>query len=659
MTINRVDNLEITEDDIRYAENILFDKVNIFDEEERIPIIKDFNESFDVNACPGSGKTTALLAKLIILSKKMPLKNGQGICVLTHTNVAIDEIKKKLGEKSDILFKYPNYFGTIQNFVDKYLAIPYYKRQTNEYIKSIDDDKYFDHIRKLSSLTYPKIMSFIEYCIERGYGNYTNRSFEANLVTLISNRHLDIYDDNIVIRDNNGNSLVDKFYYKELSELMLNRCLNKGILRYNDAYILAEKYIMKFPKLQSYFSSRFKYVFIDEMQDISRIQMDILEKIFDTEKIIMQRFGDVNQRIGQFEEDENNWSLCENCKTINSSKRYGEGIIKFLEPLRVVKKGNMTGNKNISTLNPYIIIYNYNSINKVIYKYFEILEKNDIKEYDSKQIKVIGKLAIQVENPYITIPSYVDGYIRKNDKKLPLNRKAVNKLSNFETIGDFYNYLIYIILLAIDKNDKRVSKDELLKLMKEEYNSEFMIYRSHVINWKKNFGIDTKQTLQDIVEKTEELFKGVKELNYNNEILKSKLISESFKESFEAELAATSVSDKFRIEANDTVDTIFGTKGETHLATLYLESRLVYDNGTDRSDISRILDYMVNKKSEVDDCDKEALMNAYVAMSRAEKLTCIAVQYDTIKGRIKEFIKYGYEVIACDDEIENLIKEEN
>ena len=128
-------NIEITEDDIRYAEEILFGKTNIFDKEERIPIIENFNKSFDVNACPGSGKTTVLLAKLIILSRKMPLNNGQGICVLTHTNVAIDEIKSKLGDKSDILFKYPNYFGTIQNFIDKYLAIPYLKDKRMKMLK--------------------------------------------------------------------------------------------------------------------------------------------------------------------------------------------------------------------------------------------------------------------------------------------------------------------------------------------------------------------------------------------------------------------------------------------------------------------------------------------------------------------------------------------
>lgn len=33
-------------------------------------------ESKDVSACPGSGKTTVLLAKLKVLSDRMPLKNN-------------------------------------------------------------------------------------------------------------------------------------------------------------------------------------------------------------------------------------------------------------------------------------------------------------------------------------------------------------------------------------------------------------------------------------------------------------------------------------------------------------------------------------------------------------------------------------------------------
>ncbi len=105
-------------------------------------------DTMDVIAVQGSGKTTVLLAKLHILAQRMPFNDGKGICVLTHTNVAIDEIKERLGSKADVLFSYPNFFGTIQSFVDKYLAIPYYSLKTNSRSIIIDPKYYEERMEK-------------------------------------------------------------------------------------------------------------------------------------------------------------------------------------------------------------------------------------------------------------------------------------------------------------------------------------------------------------------------------------------------------------------------------------------------------------------------------------------------------------------------------
>jgi superfamily I DNA/RNA helicase len=86
--------INITDDDIRYAEKILLPANKEFDE-ERINFIRNL-ETIDLQAVPGSGKTTALLAKLIILERKLPFQDGSGILVLSHTNAAIDEIKEKI-----------------------------------------------------------------------------------------------------------------------------------------------------------------------------------------------------------------------------------------------------------------------------------------------------------------------------------------------------------------------------------------------------------------------------------------------------------------------------------------------------------------------------------------------------------------------------------
>ena len=63
-----------------------------FDDERR-DFIKNIS-SCDLLAVPGSGKTTALLAKLACIV--MANADNAGILVLSHTNTAVDEIKDKL-----------------------------------------------------------------------------------------------------------------------------------------------------------------------------------------------------------------------------------------------------------------------------------------------------------------------------------------------------------------------------------------------------------------------------------------------------------------------------------------------------------------------------------------------------------------------------------
>ena len=44
-----------------------------------------------------------------------------------------------------------------------------------------------------------------------------------------------------------------------------------------------------------------------------------------------------------------------------------------------------------------------------------------------------------------------------------------------------FNSLISIILLAIERDGKKVSKEELTRLMEDSYINEFTIYRSNIL----------------------------------------------------------------------------------------------------------------------------------------------------------------------------------
>ncbi len=97
-------------------------------------------ENMDVAACPGSGKTTVLIAKLAILAKKWKCRT-RGVCVLSHTNAARKITETRLGNSivGQRLLSYPHFIGTIHSFVNEFLASPWLRAQGYP-IKMIDTD---------------------------------------------------------------------------------------------------------------------------------------------------------------------------------------------------------------------------------------------------------------------------------------------------------------------------------------------------------------------------------------------------------------------------------------------------------------------------------------------------------------------------------------
>ena len=134
---------EITDEDVRWATSVLGLPENAFFGEDgtdpRKEVLKEM-ASIDVSACPGSGKTTLLVAKLAILANKWRYRT-KGICVLSHTNAARDEIEKRLGHSAvgrDLL-SYPHFIGTIHGFVDHFFALPWL-RSKGYPIKIVDTE---------------------------------------------------------------------------------------------------------------------------------------------------------------------------------------------------------------------------------------------------------------------------------------------------------------------------------------------------------------------------------------------------------------------------------------------------------------------------------------------------------------------------------------
>lgn len=278
--------ISITDEDIKYAESILLKAGQKFDD-ERIEFLKDLN-TLDLQAVPDSGKTTILLAKLLIFERYMPFKSGSGVLVISHTNAAINEIKNRIGPYCPKLFSYPNFVGTIQGFVNEFLAKPYFKQSFGNDIIKICDQAYAQQIK--NKLTFDlfgqresfKKVKYIFSCNDSKIFNYrfSQEPKSRDLVSTINGSNLKInkpkpksinYQD---YSDEEKSDILDylfKLKWKVLAE---------GYLHFDDAYALAYKYLYAQPQIINIIQRRFSYVFVDEMQDMDEHQYQILEMLF-------------------------------------------------------------------------------------------------------------------------------------------------------------------------------------------------------------------------------------------------------------------------------------------------------------------------------------------------------------------------------------------
>lgn len=629
--------IKISDMDIEYAEKILLPEGCSFDLERR-DVIKCMESKY-IQACPGSGKTTALLAKLAILTQMMPLEDNKGICVLTHTNVAINEIKGKLGRKGDILFSYPNYFGTIQSFVDRYLAIPACICYYNTRPSKIDSDSYdFEIIRKYWEI--PKRRNLERWLLKK-----LPKREDITLSVYVQKIRFNYVDEIFV--DYKGSTLLrdkNNEKYQQLFEIKKD-LLKEGILHYEEAYSLAFKYLDDFGEmLKKAFSERFSFVFVDEMQDTDSNQNSILEQIFDASNVIIQKFGDRNQAIYDgFLEEKNTLEIAD-CLCINGSKRFSSSIAKITQKL-CVHEQNVVGDSSVQDIQPKFLVFGDETIDSVLPFFVKIIKEHNL--YDEHgDFKAIGWIGKENENK-ITLPSYYINYQnRSRRRKIELNflneylQKVDDNIIKIEGAG-YYKQLMINALLKVVKllevknpnNSHQFTERTLIQyLEKKDTNFEDM-FNSKAADWclKIHVGEDVSEPFKYfILNDFCRYFEGVDIRKLNDFLINSNTERRE-------QLPEFNIYNEFDI--NIKVATVHSVKGETHTATLYLETW--YKNSTD---IKRIINYLTSKEKKIKPILETSLKVAYVGMTRPTCLLCVAAHKDTISGNERYLQEAGWEI---------------
>jgi superfamily I DNA/RNA helicase len=293
-------------------------------------------QSIDVQACPGSGKTTLVAAKLILLSKSWPFRH-RGICALSHTNVAKDEIIASLARSGVLaaqsLLRYPHFIGTIQEFVNRYLALPSLRSAGHSHIV-VDNDQYAD-----AGLMLLSQQNYFANRIRGSFGDETmQRSF-------LSRTYLTVGDAGLVANPSALPAVWSQQanYQRALTDLnrFKQRIANKNIFLYRDMYSQAHVALQQTRALSRTISKRFPMLFLDEMQDTQKFQDELLRDAFGIGAeggSIVQRFGDPDQAIFHgVDGEEPNESFNEKMRdemdhVLDGSHRYGGDIAEMVRP---------------------------------------------------------------------------------------------------------------------------------------------------------------------------------------------------------------------------------------------------------------------------------------------------------------------------------------
>lgn len=614
----------ISDQDIESTEKLLLPSGTHFSDDART-VIRCWH-STDVSACPGSGKTTVLLAKLKMLADIMPFEDGAGICVLSHTNVAVDEIKKRLSGYAEKLFVYPNYIGTIQSFVDKFVTLPYLRRIAGQNVQTVDNRTYAQYMLNRMQ-KYGKYRA-LEYVTRGNYetgGHFSDRIDHTQELHLTDGA-LFVGKQRKVLAGADTNSV------EQFKMLILDLLKEERIIRYEDAYSYAEEAVKELnDTYTNLFSRRFKYVFVDEYQDCDSAQRQAIDALFNPEKCTVIKIGDPDQAIYNSENNKtSDWIPMEGFLPIQSSCRYSQEIADAISSLRKDNSRIVSSIGNIA-IKPVILLYDIEKIDKVLDGFIMALEK--YKLYDASGVyKAIGAVKKE-DSAGLKIGSYwpeFDGSVRSKSEhnywisideickeliegKLFLAERAVRKL-----LCRIFHY----INIKHSDTGKEYTIASLKKVLDEEY---YDIYRRRIYELSscekfERQAVDSifRQIVKDFLEINNA------QLGDTFSLLPSHFLDESIVSEKRNELNEKNVFiDPIR-GRRIVFDTIHGVKGETHDATLYLE--------TDRkkaSDLNRILPYYgigtVGDSSLFDYSRKLA----YVGFSRPRKLLCVAMQSKT------------------------------
>lgn len=477
--------------------------------------IYEKEKHFKVFAGPGSGKTYLIIEniKYIIQNSKKIDSNYRKILCITYTNIAADEITKRLTNYNQYAC-----VSTIHSFLYQNV-IKIFQKQLKIIIKEMYNIDIPDNIdikvRRegesiLANTTIDIIKEWIQNQIEINeiMLNKLTKNVMINCVLSLFDRNKYPFDD---VKDVPFLSDIKNKWIPKNLRLLIKKYLwsVQGVLDFDEILYFSFKLLKKYPFITYDLRYKFPYVFVDEQQDTNPIQYEIIKLAFDFEGVTVGFVGDLAQSIYSFQGAD--YTMLDSAMfeskgqieyVIEGNRRSTENIINFCNYIRKEDKRlstqkcklNFENNKKVKIIvltseesnareyvdkntivlcRRFIDLFQYINISDIeqkqaitdLYRHYTYTFNRDLindfidENYEwIRVIKFICKMDSGIKNNnFPLILSELKKYLnltkllKGNDEQVKYYRKFCNLIIDFKEIVKQKNATLMEIILKIDQ----------------------------------------------------------------------------------------------------------------------------------------------------------------------------------------------------------------
>lgn len=238
----------------------------------------DCTDSLLLTACPGSGKTRVIISKLVRAIDELR-GTPRGAACITYTNTAVQEVEIRLRRHIQLGDDTNFDVCTIHSFCLNYIFRPYCHR-----IKGYAEGA------KVLTQDSPEFTAFVKAaCSEFGRVNLAFSDYEEFA-------HLQIDAEGNPI----GNAITSGGIRPREAVLYWKLLRRAGFVDFCQILFLSLKLLQEHHEIADYLASRFAWLLIDEFQDTTDLQVDILTLIAMRGRTRFFLVGDLNQSIFAF-----------------------------------------------------------------------------------------------------------------------------------------------------------------------------------------------------------------------------------------------------------------------------------------------------------------------------------------------------------------------